>query len=730
MVRTPLQTLLRSHALPLCMVLHVLWGALNAQAQPFELKINPFQIILPPSIPSPPRINTFNGGVNRPLFQLLDIDGDGNMDLFLLDVDGHLNFYRGIGLESPGNPTSPGYPRFLLESIRYFDINAGSWFRFVDIDKDGDYDLFCNGPQATVKFYRNVGNSRYPSFLWEIEALKDTAGNPILSEAISVPAFADLDGDGDLDFFSGNSAGTIWYYENVGTREEFRFRFVTDKYQGIEIIGLSGKQLPADRVSSFPQTKQALHGAMAITFVDIDGDLDLDLFWGDFFNRSLYFLENRGTRTSPQLVLRDSTYPKPASIETAGFNMPQFIDIDNDGDLDMVVGVLYGTATIDNFLFYRNRRTGLPSETDFRLETSNLLQTLDVGAASSPALVDVDGDGLDDLLIGSEEGKLFWFKRYGALSSLRFEYRTDRFINLPGLLNVSPTGGDIDGDGKPDLIIGDAGGRLRLYRGSNYAQEDTTFPLRTRSLGQNAAPLLVDIERRGLLDLFVGTGGGRILYFRNLGTRQQPNFVQYDGYFPSLDSLDVGDDAKPAAADIDGDGDLDLIIGSRDSSLFCYRNTNGVFSKVPRFFLRRFYAAEIDTLLRTAPLLFDYDQNGVPDLILGNLKGGLYFFHNHRSPTPSAAEGLQAPARFALRQNYPNPFNAQTTIRYSLGTESTVKLAVYDVLGREVAILAAGKQMPGDHAVSFDASALPSGVYFYRLSAEGVLETKKMLFIR
>jgi hypothetical protein len=723
---TSLSPIFRSGAGTLCTILLFLGGSENAHAQPFELKINPFQVILPSSFPSPPRINTFNGGVNRPLFQLLDIDADGITDLFLLDVDGHLSFYRGIGLESPGNPTSPGYPRFVLESIRYFDIDVGSWFRFVDIDNDGDYDLFCNGPQATVKFYRNEGDRRYPSFLYEEEAVKDTAGNPILSEARSVPAFADLDGDGDMDFFSVNSTGTIRYYENVGTREAFRFRFVTDLYQG---IGLSGKQFPAT-VASSPLVKQALHGAAAITFVDIDKDDDLDLFWGDFFHQSLYFFENRGTRTSPQLVLRDSTYPKPVSIQTAGFNMTQFFDIDADGDLDMLVGVLHGAATVDNFLVYRNRRTGLPWETDFQLENSNFLQTLDVGSASSPTLVDIDADGLDDLLIGSGEGKLFWFKRYGQLSSLRFEYRTDRFIALDGLFNISPTGGDLDGDGKPDLIIGDASGKLRLYRGTNYAQEDTTFPLRTLSVGQNAAPLLVDIERRGLLDLFVGTGGGRILYFRNIGTTQQPNFVRRDGYFPSLDSLDVGDDAKPAAADIDGDGNLDLIVGSRDRSLFCYRNSSGIFTRIPRFFRRSFYDAEIDTVLRAAPLFFDYDKNGVPDLVLGNDKGGLYFYHNHRRPTATSVEVGKMPEKFALSQNSPNPFNPHTTIHYSLATESTVKLTVFDVLGREVAILAEGKQMPGEHAALFDASALPSGVYFYRLSADGLLETKKMLFIR
>jgi endoglucanase len=89
------------------------------------------------------------------------------------------------------------------------------------------------------------------------------------------------------------------------------------------------------------------------------------------------------------------------------------------------------------------------------------------------------------------------------------------------------------------------------------------------------------------------------------------------------------------------------------------------------------------------------------------------------------------PTRFKLMQNYPNPFNPQTTISYSLPRESTVTLKVYDVIGREVAALLHNAREPaGHHEVSFGGATLPSGTYFYRLSAEGFIETRRMVLIK
>jgi hypothetical protein len=87
--------------------------------------------------------------------------------------------------------------------------------------------------------------------------------------------------------------------------------------------------------------------------------------------------------------------------------------------------------------------------------------------------------------------------------------------------------------------------------------------------------------------------------------------------------------------------------------------------------------------------------------------------------------------RFELLQNYPNPFNPQTTLSWTLPRMSRVTLRVYDVLGREIATLVDHESLAaGKHEVSFDASHLSSGVYFYRLQADGIARTKQMVLIK
>lgn len=88
------------------------------------------------------------------------------------------------------------------------------------------------------------------------------------------------------------------------------------------------------------------------------------------------------------------------------------------------------------------------------------------------------------------------------------------------------------------------------------------------------------------------------------------------------------------------------------------------------------------------------------------------------------------PNAFSLHQNYPNPFNSKTLIRYSLNKYSDIKMIIFDLLGQEILTIHPGKKYSGTYDVSFDASNLPSGVYFYRLTVDGFSETRKMVLIK
>jgi hypothetical protein len=96
----------------------------------------------------------------------------------------------------------------------------------------------------------------------------------------------------------------------------------------------------------------------------------------------------------------------------------------------------------------------------------------------------------------------------------------------------------------------------------------------------------------------------------------------------------------------------------------------------------------------------------------------------------STEDAADVPGAFRLEQNYPNPFNPATRIRYTLPDAAPVRLDVFDLLGRRVAVLADGFQPPGTHEVTFDARGLPGGPYFYRLQAAGRIETRAMLLIK
>jgi hypothetical protein len=90
----------------------------------------------------------------------------------------------------------------------------------------------------------------------------------------------------------------------------------------------------------------------------------------------------------------------------------------------------------------------------------------------------------------------------------------------------------------------------------------------------------------------------------------------------------------------------------------------------------------------------------------------------------------EQPFRFGLDQNFPNPFNPSTEIRYEVGEDAKVTLRVFDLLGREVALLVSERQRPGVYTAVFAAGGAASGVYVYRLQAGNFTSSRKMVILR
>jgi len=112
---------------------------------------------------------------------------------------------------------------------------------------------------------------------------------------------------------------------------------------------------------------------------------------------------------------------------------------------------------------------------------------------------------------------------------------------------------------------------------------------------------------------------------------------------------------------------------------------------------------------------------------LGGTLGGLMRYGN---PSGIINEGGNVPESFSLSQNYPNPFNPSTTIKFAIPKSGNVTLAVYNSLGREVETLVNEFMNAGTYEVSYDASKLTSGIYFYKIVTNGFAETKRMMLVK
>jgi len=648
--------------------------------------------------------NVFAGGIDMPRYRFVDIDGDNDDDLFILDRDERLFFYR----------NNNGV--FLLESNQTFGLTVGSWFHFVDIDSDGDVDCFTNGDVSEVRLFTNIGSKNTPQFQMTIAALVDTAGLELFSERFSVPTFADIDADGDFDFFTGNSVGTITFYRNVGTATTPRFAFVTNEFDGIKIVG---------GAVSFPKAK---HGASGIEFFDADSNGTLDLFWGDYFNPSLYFLKNVGTPTTPHYTLLDSTYPNEALISTQGFNIPQHLDIDRDGVVDLLAGSVFPNTGYDNLWFLKN--IGTNAQPFYQLQTKNFLPMIDVGTRSAVAVADFDGDGIIDLCVSSAEGTINIFRNTGTAIHPNFSVTPSLTISL-GAFYATVAARDLNGDGKHDLLVGNYSGGVRFYKNTTSAGvlsfSQTPFPLDGIDVGQSSAPCIADVDNDGIVDVLIGTSAGTLHFYKNVGTDSSPTFSLISSTF---NSIDVGNDAVPFVIDIEGNGKSDLLIGNSDGKIFRYQynSTTGQYDSITSQF------AHIDVRLNASQALADIDSDGDLDLFVGNGKGGVFYFENGAVNAVVKKPDVM-PTSVLLHQNYPNPFNSSTRIVFVLPYGAHIELSVFDLLGRKVETIVKSYLQSGEHSVFWSAANLPSGIYFYRLSvlsknASPVTTTRSMLYLK
>jgi hypothetical protein len=184
---------------------------------------------------------------------------------------------------------------------------------------------------------------------------------------------------------------------------------------------------------------------------------------------------------------------------------------------------------------------------------------------------------------------------------------------------------------------------------------------------------------------------------------------------PSFQNINLGNFSNPRVtfADVDTDGDADLLVAIDDGEIMLYRNDgpvgNPVFTAVSGFF------SFIDAVRAPSVAGVDIDNDGDDDFFVGGERGGLDFYRNSLLTSIGGNTDPHLPRTSRLFQNFPNPFNPTTTISFIVGERDRVTITVIDLLGREVATVVDRDMPAGSYSMGFDGSALAGGVYFCRL---------------
>jgi hypothetical protein len=549
-------------------------------------------------------VTPFLGGINSPKPSLVDFDGDGLTDLMLGESRGKIVYFENIG--------SASVPQWAPVQERLGGIDIGTWHTFCDIDADGDLDLFGDAKNGQVAFYRNETVGSNISFV-----LVDETFGDFLTGFNNTCEFADIDDDGDFDFFWGSGSGALSFWRNDGDSANSSFAFIDDFY---------------DSILAFPGAfaASAQHGFSSIEFVDVDLDFDLDLFYGDIFNSNMYYFENLGTPSLSDLTKLSEDYlPAP----TFGFNHPTFADLDNDADIDMIVGA--AQQDFDNLLFYRR------SGSTYAVEDSNVIQTFDLGSYAVPALGDLDGDDDLDMLVGGVNGRLIYFENVGTATAPSFVQMSDFYKGIDVGLSAAPALTDWDCDGDLDLLIGTDAGRIQFWRNegspTNFDPVMVTSQLAGIKVDQLATPRPVDLNGDNLRDLVVGewdfNGKANVQLYQNNGNSPDPVLSLVT---TALLPRTARDFTLPQVYDWDGDGKKDLIVGGRFFGYQLFRNT----APMGQFPDSLTFAAQPDSLpgyddgYRLAIAFADIDGDDDLDVFVGEEEGGVNFHRRDGVGTP------------------------------------------------------------------------------------------------
>lgn len=268
----------------------------------------------------PPAINPFglDSAKNFNFPATADLDGDGDFDILSGEYYGQMVYYQNIG-----TATAPAFAA--ADTVNFGFGNSGyiATPTFADLDGDGDFDMLRGAYYGSMEYFENTGSATAPSF-------GAAQVNPFGLDSVyyfAFPQFVDLDDDGDMDLLVNEYYGNYQYFENTGTANAPAFA--------------------AAQTNPFNLQGFAYYNAFDLADLDMDGDMDI-LFSG--YPGEWRYQENIGTASAPNF---GPVQLNPFSFTNATYlGMPKFVDLDGDGDMDLLHGSYYGHWT-----YYENTST-------------------------------------------------------------------------------------------------------------------------------------------------------------------------------------------------------------------------------------------------------------------------------------------------------------------------------------------------------------------------------------
>ncbi len=699
------------------------------------------------------------GGLNSCQFSTIDLNNDGIKDLFVFDRHGNkiLTFINTWTSNTIDYIYAPQYETF------FPDIH--DWVMLLDYNNDGKEDLFTYA-NGGISVYKNISDNNSIQFKLITPLLRSLQGklfSNLLVTNVDYPAITDLDHDGDLDILTFFGLGSfVQYHKNMsmekyGNSDSLDYVMRSSNWGNFAESPESNK-IKLDTVFYFFNKPKKHTGSTFLAF-DSDNDQDMDLILGDVDYPNLVKLNNGGTKDSAHIINRDSAFPSNTQpVHMFSFPQPFYIDIDNDQRKDLLVSPFEpGLQTAENFKsiwLYKN--IGTKSIPVFTFQKNNFLQDdmIDVGSGAMPVLYDFDHDGLKDLFISNygyydtswyDHGylnsifisKISLYKNTGTWTLPEFTLVTNDFADLSNLkLNaIYPTFGDINHDGKSEMLIGNSTGNILYFSNNASTGQSDEFVLadpnfQKINVGEFSTPQLFDLNQDSIFDLVIGERKGKLHYYENTGTKSNPVFKLKND---SLGKVDVTNYKKSWY----GYSIPCFIKNSHDSLVLftgCENGNIGYYKHIENNLNNSFELGENNLLsinegIRTSVAIDDIDHDGLLDMFVGNYRGGLSFYKGDTNLIHnSITETSTLPCSINI---FPNPANDIVTIQFEQ-TPTDLKnlhISVFNTLNQIVF----ENKMNESNSISISTVDYPQGFYaiFITGTVNGKVKTgSKKLIVR